>query len=127
MTTITAPEATATTKAHFADPASTIMALDHPVSCPVLPHLRFRAIAATPAGEHHLVISLDRPAGAPVVCHLGPDRETIARRGIIMIAGLKAHGDLPAGHDGTVEGLAILYWLADCWNILHEELAAAQS
>lgn len=124
--TITAPEAAATTKSHFADPASTIMALDDPVACPVLPRLRFRAVAATPAGEHHLVISLDRPSCAPVVFHLGPDRETIARRGLIMIAGLKAHGDLPAGTDGMVEGLAILYWLADCWTILHEELTVAQ-
>ena len=124
--TLTAPDTMAPTRAHFADPEAKVMALDTPVSCPVLPNLRFRAIASTPAGEHHLVISLDRPAGAPSVgFNLGPDRATIARRGLILLAGLIAHGDLRDDADGMVEGLTILDWLAVCWIILHEELGKA--
>lgn len=120
--TLTAPDTMTPTRAHFADPAATIMPLDAPVSCPVLPNLRFRAIASTLAGEHHLVIGLDRPDTPPVVFHLGPDRDTIARRGLILITGLLSHGDLRNNADGLVECLTVLDWLAACWIILHEEL-----
>lgn len=120
--TLTAPDTTLSTRAHFADPEARIMALDVPAYCPVLPTLSFRAIAATPDGSHHLVLSVDRPGCPPVVFHLGPDRDTIAWRGLIVIAGLRAHGDLTDDPDGLTAGAAIMRWLADCWVILHEEL-----
>lgn len=120
--TLTAPDTTAPTRAHFADPEARIMALESPAHCPVLPTLRFRAIAASPDGSHHLVISFDRPASPPVVFHLGPDRDTIVRRGLIVIAGLRAHGDLTWDPDGLTIAAAILSWFGDCWVVLHEEL-----
>lgn len=120
--TLTAPDRMTPTRAHFADPEAMIMPLDTPLSCPVLPNLRFRAIASTLDGEHHLVIGMDRPDTPPVVFHLGPDRDTIARRGLILIAGLMSRGDLRKDADGLIECLAVLDWLAACWIILHEEL-----
>lgn len=120
--TLTGTERLTPTRVHFADPAATVMPLDTPVACPVLPSLHFRAIASTPAGEHHLVLSLERNTTEPVVFHLGPDRHTIARRGVILIAGMLAHGDLRNDVDGLVECCAILDFLAACWTILHEEL-----
>ena len=112
-------------KVFLAAPDVRIMELDTPLACPVFLGITFRAVAVTPPGEHYLVVGIDRPGLPPIVVHLGPDPTTIARRGLIMLAGLRAHGDLAA--DDQVVGLALLRWLAECWTILHDEIAEARS
>lgn len=108
----------------LAEPDVQVMDLDVPLYCPVLPVVTFRRVAATPTGRHYLVIGIQRPTDpAPLLVHIGPDQTTLTRRGLLLIAGLRDHGDL--GSDAAVMGLALLRWLADCWTILNEELSPA--
>lgn len=111
------------TQVFFAEPGAVIMPLEPAQICPTLPALSFRAIAAIPEGpRHYLVFDVDRPGLPLITAHLGPDEETIARHGLILIAGLRAHGDISPD---LVDGAAILTWLADCWLVTLDQIAAA--
>lgn len=105
----------------FAEPGARIMALDEPMACPGVPGLTFQAIAAAPGPRHYLVIVLDRVGLAPVVAHLGPDESTVASRGLLLVAGLRARRDIA----DLEQGATLLRWLADCWSVMVEEISSA--
>lgn len=117
---MTTPTATRPAQVFLADPHSRIMELDQPLACPVFPGLTFEALAAAPGAQHYLVLRVQRPGLPTIVVHIGPDETTVARRGFLLVAGLRSHGDIDRD---LVEGVAILRWLADCWTVLREEIA----
>ena len=120
--TVSTTASAAPARAFFAAPAAVIMPLDEPVACPVLPTLTLQAIAAAPGAQHYLVITLDRPNMPTVTAHLGPDEETLAHRGLLLVAGLRDHRDISAD---LTDGAAVLFWLADCWAVMNEQFATA--
>ncbi|GAA1435838.1 hypothetical protein GCM10009616_33960 [Microlunatus lacustris] len=95
------------------------MLLDEPQACPTFEGLTFDALAVSPTGQHYLVVSI-RPPGKPMLrVHLGPDPDTIARHGMIVVAALRTH----AGRYADPEfGVGILTWLALCWTEIATEL-----
>ncbi len=115
--------AMAPVRVFFAEPGAVIMPLEPAQICPALPALGFRAIAAIPEGpRHYLVVDIDRSGLPLITAHLGPDAETIAHHGLILIAGLRTHGDISPD---LVDGAAILTWPADCRLVTLEQTAAA--
>ena len=107
-------------KVHFAVPAAREMLLDEPQTCPAFPGLTFDGLAVAPDGRrHYLVISIRPPRKPTVRMHLGPDPETIARHGLILVAALRTHGDHLAGLE---VGAGVLAWLATCWTETAAEL-----
>lgn len=98
---------------------ATEMLFDQPETCPAMPGLTWDGVAADPAGDHYLIITLRQPTKPDVRAYFGPDPDTIARRALILIAGVRTHPDSP----DTTDQAATLTWLATAWTALHEELA----
>lgn len=113
------PAGTGLVRAFFAEPAAVVLPLDEPAVCAAFPGLLLRGVALA-GGRRFLVVVVERPGLPAVVAHLGPDEGMVARRGLLLVAGLLAHGDL-AGDLG--DGAAVLSWLADCWVAVTEEIS----
>lgn len=78
--------------AHFAVPGAGEMFLDEPQSCPAFPGLTFDGLAVAPDGRRHYLMVTIRPPGKPAVrAHLGPDPDTVAQHGLILVAALRSH------------------------------------
>lgn len=101
----------------FAEAGAVVLPLDEPAVCAAFPGLLLRGVALA-GGRRFLVVVVERPGLPAVVAHLGPDEGMVARRGLLLVAGLRAHGDL-----GLVDGAAVLSWLADCWVAMTEEIS----
>lgn len=110
-------------RVHFAVPGTRELLLDEPQACPAFPGLTFDGLAIVPDGQRHYLAVTIRPPNKPMLrVHLGPDPETIARHGLILVAALRSHGgDLAAPEVGA----SILAWLAVCWTEAAAELGHA--
>lgn len=98
---------------HFAVPGVREMFLDEPQPCPAFPGLTFDGLAVAPDGRRHYLIVTIRPPGKPEIrAHLGPDPDTVAEHGLILVAALRTHRSLPSDSGRDV---ALLSWLAACW------------
>lgn len=99
--------------AHFAVPGVREMFLDEPQPCPAFPGLTFDGLAVAPDGRRHYLMVTIRPPGKPALrAHLGPDPDTVAHHGLILVAALRTHRSLPSDSGRDV---ALLSWLAACW------------
>lgn len=99
--------------AHFAVPGVREMFLDEPQPCPAFPGLTFDGLAVAPDGRrHYLMVTIRPPAKPAVRAHLGPDPDTVAQHGLILVAALRSHRALPSDPGRDV---ALLSWLATCW------------
>lgn len=98
--------------AHFAVPGVREIFLDDPEPCPAFPGITFDGLAVAPDGRHYLMVTI-RPPGKPEIrAHLGPDPDTVAQHGLILVAALRTHRTLPSDSGRDV---ALLSWLATCW------------
>lgn len=113
MTVPVIPASVAAPVAHFAVPGVREMVMDEPQSCPAFPGLTFDGLAVAPDGRRHYLIVTIRPPGKPAIrAHLGPDPDTVAQHGLILVAALRTHRILPSDSGRDV---GLLSWLATCW------------
>lgn len=94
-----------------------LLCLDEPQVCPFLPGLRFEGIAVTAGGQHHLVMVL----GEQDRFFLGPDRDTVARRAMILLVGLRIASQ---GEVDDFHGDLIRQWVTDAWDAVVDQVAA---
>lgn len=93
------------------------MLLDTRDACPAYPLLALDGVAVTPAGQHHLVLSL-----LPTVrFYLGPDQASVQRRAQLLVAGLEVRS-----LQGRPEmGRAVREWVLLAWDVMLDELVEA--
>ncbi|MGD7708109.1 hypothetical protein [Microlunatus sp. Y2014] len=95
---------------HFAVPAHEFE-LDPPEACPALPQVMLTGVAATAAGEHHLIVTVPRRDGGTVRLYLGPGPDDVASRGVLTVAALR---NFQLVTDDAAA--ALLLWLAAAWD-----------
>lgn len=101
---------------HFHVPAREMLLPARQV-CPVYPALGLEGVAVTPAGQHHLVLTL-LPS---VRSYLGPDLVRVQRQTALLVAGLVA-GSLRARPDVA---RAAGEWVLLAWEAMLDELVDA--
>lgn len=108
---------------HLAVAGAREMLLDEPQACPTFPGLLLDGLAVGPDGQHYLTLTVHPPNNKPTFrLYVGPDPDTIARRGLILVAALRSHG----GDLATPEtGIGVLAWLAACWTEAAAEIDQA--
>jgi len=114
--TSTSPTTATSTPTHFAVPAGREWLLDDPAHCPAFGALTFDGVVADAADQLHLVLRTTSTRA-----HLGPDRDVVARRALILATAL---------HDGTARlppnrAAAVVQWVMECWDALQDEIQAA--
>lgn len=108
---------------HLAVSGSREMLLDEPQSCPAYPGMTLDGLAVAPDGvQHFLVVTVRPPTKATFRMYIGPDPQRVARRGLIVVAGLRSHGGLLAE---PALGISVLTWLAACWSEAATEIDRA--
>ena len=93
------------------------MLLEDPQPCLFLPDLQLVGLAVTPAGQHHLILTL----GTEDRIYFGPDDVTVARRAEILAAALR----LGVRALEPFHAAAVANWVSLAWEAALDELAGA--